>query len=237
MRMSGLLDLWHDAVDYSASLGSGNEGSSGMTASSASKRATRLGPAEYALLGLIAVATRDMDADGGGVHGYDLARRLQQGSLAEIIHLEPGMLYHFLKKLDRAGFVVTRVTHQVSRPDRQNHMLTPSGTATLWAWLDAPVRATRDVRLDFLVKLWFARELDPVRAATLVTMQRDVIAQLLASLESQRGRMSADAPVAGAATSTEDAAQAAILRDTLDLRMAQTGAVLAWLDGLPESAS
>jgi PadR family transcriptional regulator AphA len=203
-----------------------------MTASSASKRAPRLGPAEYALLGLIAVATRDAGS-GLGVHGYDLARRLQQGSLAEIIRLEPGMLYHFLKKLDRAGFVATSVAHQVSRPDRQNHTLTPAGETTLWAWLDAPVRATRDVRLDFLVKLWFARDLDPARAATLVATQRDVIAQLLGSLESQR----AAAPLAGDDASAGDASQAAILRDTLDLRIAQTGAVLAWLNALPELAA
>lgn len=211
-----------------------------MTASSAAKRAPRLGPAEYALLGLIAVATRDAAADGGGsdegVHGYVLAQRLRQGSLAEIIRLEPGMLYHFLKKLDRAGFVVTSVAHQVSRPDRQNHTLTAAGETALAVWLDAPVRATRDVRLDFLVKLWFARELDPDRAANLVATQRAVIAQLLGSLEAQRAGMidrDADAPINAA----DSASQAAILRDTLDLRIAQTGAVLAWLNGLPESAS
>ncbi|MGN6482988.1 MAG: PadR family transcriptional regulator, partial [Thermomicrobiales bacterium] len=194
-------------------------------------RPPRLGPAESALLGLIAGAMRDQ-ADGAGVHGYDLSRRLQTGSLAEIIRLEPGMLYHYLKKLDRAGLVATSVEHQVSRPDRQDHTLTPEGEAALQAWLDAPVRATRDVRLDFLVKLWFARELDPVRAVALVREQRGVIKRLLGSLQEQRAGMALDEDPQAAA---QAAAQAAILRDTLDLRIAQTSAVLSWLNTLPEN--
>lgn len=195
-------------------------------------RPPRLGPAEYALLGLIAVATRDAADEGGnGVHGYDLSRRLQTGSLAEIIRLEPGMLYHYLKKLDRAGLVVTSVEHQVSRPDRQDHSLTAQGEARLHSWLDEPVRATRDVRLDFLVKLWFARALDPLRAVALVREQRAVITRLLGSLQEQRdGTTTESAP-----DDREAVAQAAILRDTLDLRVAQTRAVLSWLNTLPEN--
>lgn len=204
----------------------------------AKARAPRLGPAEYALLGLIAVASRD-DAAGNdsrsGVHGYDLARRLQTGSLAEIIRLEPGMLYHYLKKLDRAGLVVTSVEHQVSRPDRQDHALTDAGEEALHAWLDEPVRATRDVRLDFLVKLWFARELDPVRAVALVREQRAVIKRLLGSLQEQRATKASETPSADAQAAAHAAAQAAILRDTLDLRIAQTSAVLSWLNTLPEN--
>ncbi|MGC4108076.1 MAG: PadR family transcriptional regulator [Thermomicrobiales bacterium] len=201
------------------------------------KRAPKLGPAEYALLGLIAVATRDDAASGGGgVHGYDLSRRLQTGSLAEIIRLEPGMLYHYLKKLDRAGLVVTSVEHQVSRPDRQDHTLTEEGDAMLQAWLDAPVQATRDVRLDFLVKLWFVRELDPVRAVALVREQRAVIKRLLGSLQEQRAETTADGDAdAAGPDAAHVAAQAAILRDTLDLRIAQTQAVLSWLNTLPEN--
>ena len=203
------------------------------TVATGKSRPPRLGAAEFALLGLIAVAARDAETDGsgGGVHGYDLSRRLQTGSLAEIIRLEPGMLYHFLKKLDRAGLVVTSVEHQVSRPDRQDHRLTPEGEAALQAWLDAPVRATRDVRLDFLVKLWFARALDPLRAVALVREQRGVIRSLLGSLQEQRDAKDAEPP----SDDREVAAQAAILRDTLDLRIAQTGAVLSWLNTLPEN--
>lgn len=202
-------------------------------ASNGTARPPRLGPAEYALLGLIAVATRDAAAAGGGsgVHGYDLSRRLQTGSLAEIIRLEPGMLYHFLKKLDRAGLVATSVEHQVSRPDRQDHSLTDEGETALHSWLDEPVRATRDVRLDFLVKLWFARTLDPVRAVALVREQRAVIQRLLGSLQEQRDGTEAEP----APDDREAVEQAAILRDTLDLRIAQTGAVLSWLNTLPEN--
>ena len=64
-----------------------------------------------------------------------------------------------------------------------------------------------------------------------VREQRTVIRQLLGSLQKQR----ADSGREAAAEDREAAAQAAILRDTLDLRIAQTSAVLSWLNALPEN--
>ncbi len=47
-------------------------------------------PAEHAILGLLSLA----ETDGSG-YGYDLARHFSEGQpLAEILRLEPSMLYH-----------------------------------------------------------------------------------------------------------------------------------------------
>lgn len=179
-----------------------------MTApTSPARRAARLGPAEHSLLGLLA---------GGGVHGYDLARQYSDGALGEIIRLEPGMLYHHLKKLDRYGLITTEVIPQPDRPDRQMHTLTAAGREQLERWLREPVRATREIRLDFLLKLFFTRRLAPAHTATLLAQQRAVLGTLADSLRAQL------------ADPARDEERAMVLR----LRLLQTEAALTWLDGL-----
>lgn len=182
-------------------------------------RRERISPAEYAILGLLAVVP-----EAAGMHGYDLGRRFHDGPLSEIIRLEPGMLYHYLKKLSKAGFLSTSVEHQTTRPDRQDHTLTEEGQGVFDRWLNAPVHATRDIRLDFLLKLFFVRQIDTVRAHSLVHAQRVVIASLVDSLTRQR-------EVHGDDPENHD-----IRRIVLDLRVAQTEAVLGWLDSLPEAS-
>lgn len=177
-------------------------------------RRERLGAAEYTLLGLIAQAPAARE----GVHGYDLNRQLGEGALAEIIRLEPGMLYHYLKKLERLGLIATTVEQQTTRPDRHLHVLTDEGRSRFDAWLAAPVQATRELRLEFLLKLWFARRLDAGRAETLVRDQLTVVARLIASLREQLG---------GIDGATDDGRFA---RTVIELRLAQNEAARAWLE-------
>lgn len=173
----------------------------------------RLGPAEHSLLGLLA------STESEGIHGYDLARQYTVGALGEIIRLEPGMLYHHLKKLVRNEMVTTYIEHQRDRPDRQIHTLTEAGARRLHTWLSEPVRATREIRLDFLLKLLFTRRLAPEKLHDLVQQQRSVLAKLATSLDTQ-----VNAPVSHA-----DALER---RMVLRLRLAQTRAAIDWLDSL-----
>jgi len=111
-------------------------------------------PAEHAILGLLALA-------GGQGHGYDLARHFAAGRpLAGVIRIEVGMLYHHLKQLARAGWVAPLPGPAEARPARRVFALTDDGRAELWRWLGEPVAHTREIRLEFLVKLALARRLD-----------------------------------------------------------------------------
>ena len=184
-----------------------------MRTGTSSRRALRLGPAEHSLLGLLAGAGE------AGIHGYDLSRQFSHGALGEIIRLEPGMLYHHLKKLDRYHLITTEIERQADRPDRQIHTLTPAGREALDHWLQEPVHATREIRLDFLLKLFFTRRLAPGRLAALIAEQRAVLADLLDSLTTQ---------MEGTTARPEDAERRMVLR----LRLAQTEAALAWLDSI-----
>lgn len=187
------------------------------TSPAPSRKGPERAAAEYALLGLIA------QTGSGEIHGYDLSRSFAEGALGRIIRLESGMLYHYLKKLARDGYITSRIERQSGRPDRQVHTLTADGDALLRMWIAAPVRSTREIRLEFLVKLYLARTVDPRHAVTLVTEQRSVMRTRAARLTEQL------------ATPQPADADTSFGESVLRLRLTQTRAALDWLDTLPES--
>jgi DNA-binding PadR family transcriptional regulator len=172
--------------------------------------------AEHALLGLLAAP--DVPSPGG--HGCDLSRQFADGVLADVVRLEPGMLYHHLKSMAKRGLIETTIERQASRPDRQMHAITDAGRTSLDAWLIEPGRATREVRLEFLLKLYLVQAQDAAMARQLIAAQREVIEQLIASMEQQR-----DALPTGDADDT-------FRRQVLSLRIVQNRAALTWLDSL-----
>lgn len=187
--------------------------------SAATRARDRLSPAEFTLLGLIALA----DSPDGKVHGYVLNQQLTKGATGEIIRLEPGMLYHYLKKLARRGLISSTVVPQEGKPDRHLHALTAAGRARFDGWMAEPVHATRDMRLDFLLKFWFASRIDANLAQELIQSQRNVLRNLITSLEGQLALK----PV----TSDEHR----FARKVIELRLAQNRAASDWLDNLENS--
>lgn len=174
-----------------------------------SRHAERLLPAAYALLGLLAE---------GPAHGYDLHRSFAAGTpLADIYRLEINQLYALLKKLDELGLVEQTGLAPVGHtPPRRYFSITPGGRETLTAWLREPVPHTREVRLEFLVKLYFAARRGPADAHDLLAAQLRLTRQMAGSLEEQRVR----APFA----------LTDFRRLVLDLRIKQNQAVLNWLE-------
>jgi len=179
-------------------------------------------PAEHALLGLLALA------EGGASHGYDLARSFAEGQpLGDVLRLEPGMLYHHLKKLEREGWIESATEEQMTRPARRSHRLTRAGRAELERWFAEPVAHTREIRLEFLVKLHFIRALDPERLPALVREQREVLQRLADSLERQLGQVIGE----------PGDADGDYRRAVIDLRIAQTRAALDWLDAVGRASA
>ncbi len=180
-------------------------------------------PAEHAILGVLA-------QNPDGAHGYDLARHFAGDEpLGAILRLEPGMLYHHLKKLDKTGWVAATVEQQGLRPPRQVYRLTPDGETELRRWLGEPVERTRDIRLDFLVKLFFAQRTQPETVEALITHQREMLTRNISSLAEQRATLAAKPDV--------DDTDRQFTLAVLDLRRSQTEAALDWLDQLSPIAS
>jgi DNA-binding PadR family transcriptional regulator len=180
--------------------------------------------AEHAILGLLALS------ESGTGHGYVLARQFSpEAPLGDVVRLEPGMVYHHLKKLERLGWVLAVSEAEPGRPARRLYALSAAGRDELGRWLSEPVARTREIRLDFLVKLYLALLLDPALAVRLVDEQRDLCARLVESL-SNRVR-------SGQVDENRDALTARFGNMVLDMRLAQTRAALAWLDRVGRDAA
>ncbi|RIK43478.1 MAG: hypothetical protein DCC58_09545 [Chloroflexi bacterium] len=173
------------------------------------KGAERTMAVENTLLGLLKHQPR---------HGYDLAREFDDDTaLAEVLHLEPSMLYAYLKKLESGGLIVAQIETNDPRPPRKIFTLTAAGEQVLQDWLDEPVTRTRDLRLEFLLKLYVARLLDARIAQRLVVRQRALCEGLVANLQEQ------------VVAETDD-----FRKLVLEMRLAQNIALLSWLNAARE---
>lgn len=159
---------------------------------------------EQTLLGLLASEPR---------HGYELTKEFMPNTtLGDIVHLESGMLYAHLKKLQKEGWVDSRLEAQESRPPRRVFSITSTGRAELQRWLGEPVSKTRDIRLDFLLKLYTAQLHNPGLAEKLINEQRDVCERFIVSLREQMEQENDE-----------------FRRLVLEMRLAQNAALLSWL--------
>jgi len=173
-------------------------------------------PAELAILGLLYQKEQ-------GSHGYDLARHFSRGEpLGEVLHLEPGMLYHHLKRMEANGLVESVIEEQESRPARQSYTLSEKGKQELREWLNQPVSRTRDIRIDFLIKLYFARTIEPSIGKSLVEQQLETCVRLAESLELQIEDIA----------SHPESDDSAFLRSVLQLRLAQNESAIRWLTSI-----
>jgi PadR family transcriptional regulator AphA len=168
-------------------------------------------PAEYAILGLL---------EEQSMHGYELFQRFQNEVLGQIVHIEMSQLYAFLKKLERLALIESNLEQQGVRPPRKVYRLTQSGHEALRRWLTTPVARPRDIRIFFLIKLYFVQRQLPEQMPRVIEQEIETCERFLTSLERQRQRPG----------SIRD--QSAFEQVVLNSRIYQTRALLAWLHEL-----
>jgi PadR family transcriptional regulator AphA len=97
---------------------------------------------------------------GRPAYGYELQRHLSGGSgLARACPVEPAMVYAILKSL--SGLELIDGQWDTSQyPPKAVYTATAEGEATFERWLRHPVARMREVRSDFLAKLFFALQRD-----------------------------------------------------------------------------
>lgn len=118
------------------------------------------------ILGLLVIRAR---------HGYELLDCFHSArQLGRIWNLSTSQLYNVLKRLERESLVVGHQIPSESGPPRVEYTLTEAGHARFRAWLyePAPSPSIRRVRVEFLSRLFIARELNlPIHA--IIQYQRD----------------------------------------------------------------
>jgi PadR family transcriptional regulator, regulatory protein AphA len=160
---------------------------------------------EYCLLGLL--GERPM-------HGYELHRELSRKTgLGLIWTVKQAQLYAILAKLESEALIRAEVCVQGNRPARRVFHLSAKGEEVFEAWMGA-VAARKDFRLDFLAKLYFARQGKSDAARSLLSEQRRLCSSWLAEMR-ERGASSADRDL-----------DALVYR----FRIGQLESMLAWLD-------
>lgn len=174
-------------------------------------------PAEYMILGLL--KTRPM-------HGYEMFQQFESGTLGQIIHLEMSQMYAFCKKLERMEYISSQLEPQGSRPPRKIFQLTDAGHDVFLRWLTQPVEKPRDIRLLFLIKLYFVRYFLPGQTKHLVEQQIQACQRFLDHLQSQHSAEMTD-------VQTNDVAffEHVVLRS----RIHQTRSLLDWMYELKNS--
>lgn len=152
------------------------------------------------------------------MHGYQIYQRLSKSQgMGLVWHLKQSQLYALLGKLERREYVTYAIEQQEGRPDRKVYELTEAGRAALLAWVRTPVARGREFRMEFLAKLYFARQEGEQIVAELLSEQRMACRGWLDELETE-----------AAEHVDEDANEYAHL--VYQFRIGQMEAVLAWID-------
>lgn len=119
------------------------------------------------------------------LHGYEILRRMDDpAGLGLVWTLKPSHLYSLLARLADEGYILSRREQQESRPTRKVFELTRSGEAMYWDWVQSPVARGRELRLDFLAKLFFARREGATIVDRLVERQKAALEDWLAAQRS-----------------------------------------------------
>lgn len=162
---------------------------------------------EYALLGFL----REQP-----IHAYEIHQRLLQAeALGLVWRLKQSQVYALLSRLELAGHIMAATAEHSGGPPKRVLALTGTGHAAFAAWVAAPVQHGRDFRIEFLAKLFFARQEGAQAVKALIECQRQECRGWLADLQAQAERLGNDKPYDWL---------------VLEFRIGQIRATLTWLD-------
>jgi len=143
---------------------------------------------EYALLGFVYEQP---------THGYDIYQQLSDSrGLWQVWRMKQSQLYALLTKLEDDGYLVTTLQPQATRPPRKIYSLTAVGRKTFEQWLATPVTHGRQMRLEFLAKLYFAYRQGLTVVLPLIEQQVVTCQRWLAEVQEQSGLPLGDDPFA-----------------------------------------
>lgn len=162
---------------------------------------------EYILLGILNLEPR---------HGYEVYKEMARlEGIGLVWQVKQSQIYSLLDKLEKQGLIAATLIPGVTRPDRKQYRLTDAGGKRLRDWMESPVEHTRDMRQDFLGRLYFARLSGREATVALLERQRAACQRWQQSLQSQFDQLGG-----------EQVYEQLVFR----FRIAQVEAMLRWLD-------
>jgi PadR family transcriptional regulator, regulatory protein AphA len=132
---------------------------------------------EYVILGLLKMEPS---------HGYALHQRLE-ADLSQVWRISLSQAYNILHRLDKQGFIQRSGDESTAQhADRVPFQVTEAGDAHFKTWMRTPVGpSVRAIRMAFISKLYFARQLGQPNIEELVAVQRSAIVSKLEQLRAR----------------------------------------------------
>jgi DNA-binding PadR family transcriptional regulator len=106
-------------------------------------------------------------------HGYELHQEFSR-ELGGVWQIGLSQLYAQLKQLEEAALVEAISEAQPNRPPRKVYHLTLEGRAVFEDWVHQPTPYLRHIRVEFLARLYFFRQLSMPGLEQLVAEQKQV---------------------------------------------------------------
>jgi PadR family transcriptional regulator, regulatory protein AphA len=148
------------------------------------------------------------------IHAYEMHQQLHQAeALGLVWRIKQSQLYALLSRLEEVGYLTMVTAPQETRPARKMLHLTPAGRAAFEMWRVTPVHHGRELRQEFLAKLYFAQLAGPSFVKQLIEAQRTVSHTMMAALQARA-----------------DAAKQPYARLVYEFRHSQVKASFEWLD-------
>lgn len=108
-------------------------------------------------------------------YGYEIYQRLRASNgLWQVWRMKQSQLYALLKGLEAQGLVDSTFAPQPGRPARKMLTLTDTGRQAFLDWVHSPVERGREMRIEFLAKLYFALQMDVAQVDQLIATQRGI---------------------------------------------------------------
>lgn len=171
--------------------------------------------------------------EGGPSHGWQMKIQIEAALGPEYGGLNKGYIYEVIHKMERDGFITSRVQPQEGmRPDRSVHHITEAGRDQLTDWLGEPVRRSAGFRDEFVQKVLAASLRGEEAVRQVCRIQRRTLLSEAKTLQTLRRGRAGDP---GAAFTIE----VAILRTNAELECVEAAETWAGqrLIQLPEDAT
>ena len=136
-------------------------------------------PAEYVLLGALM---------SGPQHGYEILQFLSE-TFGNTWYVATSQVYVVLKRLEGEGLVESSVQTQDTRPSKRVFAVSSSGKKAFTIWLRKPVPHVRDLRMEFMAKLYFFRHLGWGGGEALIFSQIQLLTEIKNRIEDRRAEM------------------------------------------------
>ncbi|MGD8227201.1 MAG: PadR family transcriptional regulator [Desulfobacteraceae bacterium] len=133
---------------------------------------------EYVLLGALFL---------GPKHGYEIIQFLES-ALESTWEVSTSQLYVLLKRLEHDGLLESNLETQETRPSKRVFSLTPKGKKAFFGWLRSPVEHIRDLRIEFLAKLFFFRSFSLKGGSELIEAQITSLREIKGELRKKNKR-------------------------------------------------